>query len=105
MLSVAGFEAHIKWQPVTAIVAGLQVTNQGLQACINNYVSAAVALSQENTSALTINNTYWLTIALVGPADLFEGVETLAAHCLSSVTATTTSVMTIDVSSFQSNMS
>ena len=91
---------YIMRQIVTENVLGLQVTNQGLQACINNYVSAAVALSQDNTSSLTINNTYWLTISLGGAADLYEGVETLAAHCLSTVTATTTSVMTIDVSPF-----
>lgn len=75
----------------------MQTVNQGLEAAINNYASAALALAAEPASAFSINNSYVLFIASEGGTDIFEGIDTLARHMASTVTATNNQLQTIEV--------
>lgn len=75
-----------------------QVLNQGLQAAINNYASAALALAAQPDSALSINNSYVLFIASQGATEIYEGIDTLAQYMIAQVAAINSRVETIEVS-------
>ncbi len=76
----------------------MQAMTQGLEAAINTYAQNALALAAEPVSALGINNTYLDLIALCGPYEILEGIETLANHLVSKAEAVNTRLMTIEVS-------
>lgn len=75
----------------------LQSVNQGLEAAINNYASAAIALASQPTSDFSINNSYVLFIASEGTTDIYEGIDTLANHMVAQATATNSQLQTIEV--------
>ena len=70
---------------------------QGLEAAINTYAQNALALANEPTSALSINNTYLLFLALTSPYDVLEGIDTLAQYSIGRTEAVYTRLMTIEV--------
>jgi len=76
----------------------MQAMTQGLEAAINTYAQNALSLAAEPVSALGINNTYLDLIALCGPYEILEGIETLANHLVSKAEAVSTRLMTIEVS-------
>ncbi len=76
----------------------VQAMTQGLEAAINTYAQNALALAAEPVSALGINNTHLDLIALCGPYDILEGIETLANHLVSKAEAVNTRLMTIEAS-------
>ena len=75
----------------------LQSVTQGLEAAINNYASAALALAAQPVSAFGINNSYVLFIASEGGTDIYEGIDTLAKHMSSRVPAANARLQTIQV--------
>lgn len=75
----------------------VQSVNQGLQAAINTYVSAALALAAQPVSGFSINNSYVLFIATESSTDIFEGIDTLADHMASQVKAQISRLQTIEV--------
>ena len=75
----------------------LQAVNQGLEAAINNYASAALALASQPASDFSINNSYVLFITSEASTDIYEGIDTLANHMVAQVSAVTSRVETIEV--------
>ena len=75
----------------------LQSVNQGLEAAINNYASAAITLASQPPSAFSINNSYVLFIASEGATDIYEGIDTLAKHMISKVKSKNSELQTIEV--------
>ena len=76
----------------------LQAVNQGLEAAINNYASAALALAAQPASDFSINNSYVLFIANEASTDIYEGIDTLANHMIAQVLAVNSRLETIEVS-------
>ena len=75
----------------------LQAVNQGLEAAINNYASAALALAEQPVSDVSINNSYVLFISAEASTDIYEGIDTLANHMIAQVSAINSRVETIEV--------
>lgn len=78
----------------------VQATNQGLEAAVNTFASAALALAELPAADFSINNSYVLQIASTCSTDIYEGIDTIANHVLSQVTASNTRLMTIQVGCF-----
>lgn len=77
----------------------LQAVNQGLEAAINNFASAALALATQPASDFSINNSYVLFIASEASTDIYEGIDTLAKHMIAKVLAVNLRVEAIEVRS------
>lgn len=71
--------------------------NQGLEAAISNYASAALALAEQPVSDFSINNSYVQFIAAEASTDIYEGIDTLANHMIARVLATTSHLATVEV--------
>ena len=71
--------------------------NQGLQAAINTYASAALALAAQPVSAFSINNSYVLFISIQSTTEIYEGIDTLAHYMIAQVTAINSRVKTVEV--------
>lgn len=75
----------------------MQSVNQGLQAAINTYASAALALAAQPVSGYNVNNSYALFIFSESTTDIYEGIDTLANHLASKVKAQISQLQTIEV--------
>ena len=75
----------------------MQSVNQGLQAAINTYASAALALAAQPVSGFSINNSYVLFISSESSTDIYEGIDTLANHMASVVRSQISRLQTIEV--------
>lgn len=75
----------------------VQSVNQGLQAAINTYVSAALALAAQPVSGFSINNSYVLFISSESSTDIYDGIDTLANHMASQVSDQIKRLQTIEV--------